>query len=137
MATRSYLAVQTPQGTYLKTGVHWDGDPKTRLPILTKHYNTQEKALSLVSGGYISSIGEICDTPFPSEKEIREMTLDERIEAFNKYTRYHKRDMGYRTDTTDAFEESDSGYNETLLGKFMRYGYIFENGSWTVVTHTI
>jgi len=56
MATRSIINVKCTDGKVRSIYCHWDGD--SHLPILKKHYNSQEMAELLVSLGDLSSLQE-------------------------------------------------------------------------------
>lgn len=51
MSTHSLIGYELEDGTIEFVYCHCDGYPEHQLPILTKHYNTREKAIELVSKG--------------------------------------------------------------------------------------
>ena len=58
MSTRSLIGCEKENGTIEFAYCHFDGYPEHQLPILTKHYNTREKAIELVSKGAMSALCE-------------------------------------------------------------------------------
>jgi hypothetical protein len=62
MSTRSLISVKV--GDSVRTiYCHSDGYPEHHLPILTTHYNTQEKAEALVALGDLSSLSKSPECP--------------------------------------------------------------------------
>ncbi len=57
MATRSRIRMVLESGESKSVYCHWDGQPSTRMPILTEHYNTDEKVRELLNLGMLSSLG--------------------------------------------------------------------------------
>jgi len=54
MGTRANILVLTAVGLFARIYTHWDGYISHHGPILLDHYNSQERAESLVAGGDIS-----------------------------------------------------------------------------------
>jgi hypothetical protein len=72
MATRSIIGVEDPQGQVIFIYCHCDGYPEYNGAMLKKHYDTQEKALELVSLGDMFSLGSETGCPQPySERGIK------------------------------------------------------------------
>ncbi len=126
MATRSRVAVKvsynsvTVGGREIQAGeiihiyVHSNGYPSSRLPILTEHYNTEEKAIELISLGDVSSLHESCKKP-------EGHSFENKVKG---HTVYYGRDRG--EDNADFmlgnWEESKNDEE---------FGYLFEDGKWT------
>jgi hypothetical protein len=58
MATRSNIAKVLPDGKVRVIYSHWDGYPDHHWPILTEHYNTEDKVDALLDLGDVSVLGE-------------------------------------------------------------------------------
>lgn len=57
MATRSFIATRTPDGTYRGVYCHWDGYPGHVGRILRDHYADPDKLATLIDHGDISILG--------------------------------------------------------------------------------
>jgi len=69
MSTRSLIGYEKEDGTIEFVYCHCDGYPEHQLPILTKHYNTREKAIELISKGGMSALCEnINDISFYTQR---------------------------------------------------------------------
>ena len=58
MSTNSRIGILYEDGTTETIYCHWDGSPEHQIPILTKHYDTEEKVKALLALGDISILGE-------------------------------------------------------------------------------
>ena len=56
MATRSRIALQLTEDSFLSVYHHWDGYPQWLGVVLNKKFNTREKVAELLDGGDISCI---------------------------------------------------------------------------------
>ena len=54
MATRSRIALQLNETSFLSVYHHWDGYPQWLGVTLNKKFNTREKVAELIDGGDIS-----------------------------------------------------------------------------------
>ena len=54
MATRSRIALQLTEDSFLSVYHHWDGYPQWLGVTLNKKFNTREKVAELIDGGDIS-----------------------------------------------------------------------------------
>jgi len=66
MATRSRIALQLTEDSFLSVYHHWDGYPQWLGVILRQKFNTREKVAELLDGGDISCIDS--DTDWNLEK---------------------------------------------------------------------
>ena len=66
MATRSRIALQLTEDSFLSVYHHWDGYPQWLGVTLNKKFNTREKVAELLDGGDISCIDS--DTDWNLEK---------------------------------------------------------------------
>ena len=57
MATRSYIVVQTAFNQFRGIYCHWDGYPDYVGATLDAHYDSPEKALTLIQAGHLSQLG--------------------------------------------------------------------------------
>lgn len=116
MSTNSGIALR--QGdTYLTIYCHWDGHPKTMLPILRENYNSFDLANKLISHGDASSINKKLEPT----GEHTFMKPEEEVCVF-----YH-RDRG-----DDWFSCQPACYTKRELFKQPNFEYvhIFEDGQW-------
>ena len=58
MSTRSAIGYFTPEKTVRAVYCHWDGYPSNNGRILMEHYTHEDKIMTLVSLGDISSLGQ-------------------------------------------------------------------------------
>ena len=114
MATNAYIGILNPETNIIRyVYLHFDG--YGALPLLNKHYNTQEKADKLISLGDISILAESCECP-----EGHSFT-----NKIPGYSVFYGRDRG------------ETGQGPKTLPKFMfhydfkkAYRYVFKNGEW-------
>ena len=109
MATRSRLRAKVDSTLLKPIYCHWDGNPKTMLPILNGHYNTNEKVKELMALGNLSVL-------YPKVKpdEGQEHSFDKPAEGVT--IAYH-RDRGEDLEFWSARQE---------------YNYLYENGVWNL-----
>ena len=75
MSTRSRIALQLTEDSFLSVYHHWDGYPQWLGVTLNKKFNTREKVAELIDGGDISCIES--DTDWNRNK------LDEHVLYYN------------------------------------------------------
>lgn len=120
MPTNAYIAVQS-NDQVREIYLHWDGYLEHVQPLLLNHYNSLEKAQSLVNGGDISSL-----------KESNECPEGHTFESPAKgHTTYYGRDRG----------ETGVGFNsytvEDYVGESCNdYQYMFNEGVWLYRTNS-
>ena len=118
MSTNSGIALR--QGdTYITIYCHWDGHPKTMLPILRENYNSFDLANTLVSMGDASSINKLI-APNPN-KPHDFMNPQEDVCVF-----YH-RDRG---DDWESCRPVCYNRRELFRQPSFEYVHIFEDGQW-------
>lgn len=61
MATRSTIGIQNPDNSIDVIYCHWDGYYEGVGRILKTHYNSEEKAIELISNGNVSSLADDLD----------------------------------------------------------------------------
>ena len=61
MATRSRIALQLTEDSFLSVYHHWDGYPQWLGVVLNRKFNTREKVAELLDGGDISCIDSDTD----------------------------------------------------------------------------
>ena len=116
MGTRSTIAVQHANGKVTSVYCHWDGYLENNGKLLVQHYNTQDLAAELVSGGAISSLG-VRITPVGEhsfETPERGTTV------------YYARDRGEDLKRSDFWDLE----MYRLTNDEQEYNYLFRNGEW-------
>jgi hypothetical protein len=118
MSTNCGIALRAGE-TFQTIYCHWDGHPRTMLPILRENYNSLELAAKLISYGDASSI----DKKLEPVGEHDFMQPEEGVCVF-----YH-RDRG-----DDWLSCCSVCYNRRELFRqpSFEYVYIFEDGQWNV-----
>lgn len=114
MSTRSTISVQTEKGIK-SIYCHFDGYPEHHMPILTKYYNTLEKAEALVELGDLSVLAESIECP-------ENHSFNNQIE---KYCVAYGRDRG----------EKNTQYKNLICKEEIKkeeYNYLFINNEWIV-----
>ena len=116
MSTNAGIALRSGD-TYQTIYCHWDGNPRTMLPILRENYNSLELAAKLISYGDASSINKKLEPT----GEHTFMKPEDGVCVF-----YH-RDRG-----DDWFSCQDVCYTRKELFRQpnFEYVYIFEDGQW-------
>ena len=124
MSTNSGIALK--QGdTYITIYCHWDGHPKTMLPILREHYNSFDLANMLISMGDASSINRLIG-PNPN-KPHDFMNPQEDVCVL-----YH-RDRG---DDWLSCRPVCYTRQELFRQQNFEYVHVFEDGQWNSYTMT-
>ena len=75
MATRSRIALQLTEDSFLSVYHHWDGYPQWLGVTLNKKFNTREKVAELIDGGDISC----CD----SDSDWDNNKVDKHVQYYN------------------------------------------------------
>ncbi len=120
MSTNSGIALRSGE-TFQTIYCHWDGHPRTMLPILRENYNSLELAAKLISYGDASSIDKKLD-PTPGVAHTF-MMPEKEVCVF-----YH-RDRG---DSWLRCQPSCYTQKELFGQSAFEYVYIFEDGEWNV-----
>jgi hypothetical protein len=100
MATRSMIGIVNEDKTVSAIYCHFDGYPNHNGKVLTKHYNSQDKAEELIKLGDIRFL---------------ENTL-QACETYNTPATVYENEEDY-------FENASPNYGA-------KYAYLFENGKW-------
>jgi hypothetical protein len=107
MATRSTIAIKHSDGKIYQIYCHWDGYLTGVGTVLTTYYATEELAMDMISGGDMSSLGELHDT-----------------------CKYYSS----RGDSNVEPREFDSLDDFVTNGQTEGYDYLFLDGKWHVKT---
>jgi hypothetical protein len=114
MSTKSTISIQTEKGIK-SIYCHFDGYPSHHMPILTEHYNTQEKVEALTELGDLSVLAESIECP-------KGHSFDNKIEG---YCVAYGRDRGEEgTQYCNFLHKSEIQKQE--------YNYLFINNEWVV-----
>ena len=109
MATRSRIALQLTEDSFLSVYHHWDGYPQWLGVTLNKKFNTRELVEELIDGGDISCIDS--DTNWDRQE------CEPHVQYYN--------DRGEKTEPRLDLNEYDFFMNNE------EFAYIFEDGKWT------
>lgn len=120
MSTNSGIALRSGE-TFQTIYCHWDGHPRTMLPILRENYNSVELAAKLISYGDASSIDKKLD---PTPGVAHTFMMPEKDVCI-----FYHRDRG-----DDWFSCQPACYTKKELfdQPAFEYIYIFEDGQWNV-----
>jgi len=123
MATRATISVLDPTtGRYLTIYSHWDGYPAHLGHMLTRHYNTHEKALELVRMGNASSI-------YPNLGERHRFDIDQnKVSEHDKVCTFYGRDRG----ENDTAPRTYASPYEAQKAEGEEYNYHFDGEEWYV-----
>lgn len=91
MATRSTIAMKTPEGKIRAIYCHWDGYPAHNGEMLRRHYTDPAKIKQLIDLGDISSLRPEIGEKHPFDRNYDEPEMDAMYEDWT--TAYH-RDRG-------------------------------------------
>lgn len=125
MSTNAIIGQITGKGL-VRVYVHCAGD--SLLPLLNKHYATNELATALVAGGYISELGKSIGTQHPFSLELRK-----RDEAYvSLETTYFHRDRGDSWESTQpmTFTRIQDGVDYWESD----YYYFWDGSQWETFT---
>lgn len=118
MSTNSGIALRSGD-TYQTIYCHWDGHPKTMLPMLRENYNTLELAAKLISYGDASSI----------DKKLEPTGEHTFMKPENDVCVFYHRDRG---DDWLSCQSVCYTKKELFDQPAFEYVYIFEDGQWNV-----
>lgn len=122
MATRSRIAIETPEGIVKSIYCHWDGYPQHNGRILQEHYQDRKKVEDLIELGSISSLQE---EVHPTGPHSFEKPQDGIVVA------YH-RDRGEPLSKA-RIDVDKRAYFKSDIEEF---GYLFtKEGDWVYVSH--
>ena len=137
MATRSTIAILREDGTVAKVYCHWDGYLENNGKILVENYDTAEKVEALLTGGDISSLGEVVgekhpfDTYDKSKLTAEDLALAERAEA-EGWTLYYGRDRGETGVEPKVYKDLATYEREAQMEE---YNYCYIYGEWYYVSY--
>ena len=127
MATRSRIGLELSDGSILSAYHHWDGAPEWLGRILKTHYNSYEKASSLIDGGDMSSCWT--DERWTDESiQLNPLVAQENVSTIYR-TKVEYGPMYYSQRGEDCPPRLDANLNE-YLSNSEEYSYIFTNGEW-------
>lgn len=120
MGTRSAIIVKTGKKEYKAIYCHWDGYPSHVGRILHEHYNTQEKAETLIALGDISALYENIAPP-----EGKTHDFDHPCEGVT---------IAYGRDRGETGVEAKVAHNVKWVKSRIdhAYFYVFKDGQWLV-----
>ncbi len=118
MSTNSGIALRSGD-TYQTIYCHWDGHPKTMLPILRENYNSLELAAKLISYGDASYI----------EKKLEPTGEHTFMKPEDDVCVFYHRDRG---DDWLSCQSVCYTRKELFDQPAFEYIYIFEDGQWNV-----
>ncbi|ECI5353051.1 post-segregation killing protein PndC [Salmonella enterica subsp. enterica] len=120
MSTRSSITVKTTDGKFRTIYCHFDGYPSGVGKTLAQHYDTQEKAETLLAGGDISFLEANCDKP-------EGHTFETPVEG---YTVYYGRDRG----ETGTGPRTYYSFYEVIKKESQEFNYFLDGGQWVYFT---
>lgn len=128
MATRSTIAMKTPEGNVRAIYCHWDGYPAHNGEMLRRYYTDPAKVKELIDLGDISSLRmEI------GQKHSFDRNYDEpELEMFDDWTMAYHRDRGEEWDRVapKTYETVGDWVSEFDMG--VEYYYLFDGKDWIV-----
>ena len=132
MATRSTIALLRDNGEVVKVYCHWDGYLDNNGRLLVTHYNTPEKIEALLTGGDISSLGEVIGEKHPFDTFNKDKMSEEDLALAAKaveerWTLYYGRDSGETG--TEPKVYADLGLYERNA-QFEEFNYCYIYGTW-------
>jgi hypothetical protein len=117
MATRGRIGIQLKDGSVLSVYSHWDNYPEWNGKKLKEHFNTREKAASLIDGGDISSLW--------TDKD-----WDGKEQGWGTLYYEGRGDVDVEPNLDNSFEAFINGVNDSWAD----YAYLFTNGEWKCYT---
>ena len=120
MGTRSDIIVKLSDGSWKRIYCHWDGYLDHNGEILFRHYNSQERAETLVEPGDLSSLRENCEKP-------EGHTFDTPAEG---YCVYYGRDRGESNAAGRTGQSMEAVWPPD--GSWTEYAYVWDGAKWSV-----
>lgn len=120
MSTRSSITVKTTDGKFRTIYCHFDGYPSGVGKTLAQHYDTQEKAETLLAGGDISFLEASCDKP-------EGHSFENPVEG---YTVYYGRDRG----ETGTEPRTYYSFYEVIKKESQDFNYFLDGRQWVYFT---
>ncbi len=127
MGTRSNIAYKKSDGKIVSMYCHYDGYPEHNGVILSKHYNTKEKARALVDNGYQSGLEETVE-----KSNLRRVHED----PPTTYHSFHAfiMDINFDIEYVYLFKDDAWHYAETSLIKLPNGSYDVEVDDFSLLT---
>lgn len=126
MSTNATIAVVHTDGSVSQIYTHWDGYPSHMGKLLLNHYNSLERAESLVSFGDLSSLGSM-NIPEPGSSHSFEVPDAD-------MTVYYGRDRGESGTEPKQFQNIQEFLDN---GDSQQYNYLFINDRWEIAAGDI
>ena len=121
MSTRSAIGYFTPEKTVRAVYCHWDGYPSNNGRILMEHYTHEDKILTLVALGDISSLGQ--NIGFKKDRPAGNRLRTE--------TYFFERDLG-ETDVDYVEFDDVQAYVEYMKDVNVEFVYLWNGSDWLV-----
>lgn len=112
MSTRARIGIENENGKVTSIYTHSDGYPDHHWPVLTEHYNTEEKVRALLALGDLSWLGESIGEKHDFGGENYEWCL-----AYGR----DRGETGTEAETHESIAWPDGG---------QYYEYLFRRGAW-------
>ena len=121
MATRSTIAMKTPEGKVQAIYCHWDGYPAHNGEMLRRHYKSADKVAQLIELGNLSSLG-----PEIGGKQ----DFDDRKSQNEDWCLAYGRDRGELDQDAVVYDTVGDWVENFDMG--VEYYYLFDGQNWLV-----
>lgn len=123
MATRSFIAMEKPDGSYKAIYCHWDGYPGNNGKILLEHYQAPSKVEALIALGGLSTLGKEIGQEHPFPEAGQERTHEDWCLAYcrDRHEDYRQSRVASLGGLSQAAYDSDAEwiYIFTLKGEWI------------------
>lgn len=129
MATRSTIAMKTPEGKIRAIYCHWDGYLDYNGKVLMNFYTDPAKVLKLINLGDISSLKEQIGEKHSFDRHYDQPELED---MFANWTLAYHRDRGedWSSVAPCTYETAKDWVTEFDMGT--EYAYLFDGKDWLV-----
>ena len=126
MATRSTIAMKTPEGKIRSIYCHWDGYLDYNGKVLMNYYTDPAKVLKLINLGDISSLKEQIGEKHSFDRHYEQPELED---MFANWTLAYHRDRGEEL----CIAEYDDV--PSWIADMEEYAYLWDGKDWIVNDH--
>ena len=128
MSTRCIIGKVNYDGTITAIYCHNDGNPTSKIPVLTEHYSTPEKLDALLALGNLSILGK--ELGFKHSFDVRFSSTEE-MNKMKGYCCFYGRDRGDYEKASIVKEKKLPAFAENYDAEYV---YLFNGAEWFAYT---
>jgi len=133
MGTRSDIIVAMSNGKYARIYCHWDGYLDHNGRILQGHYNSQQRAESLIALGDLSALGEKIGKEHPfNPPSYGTPEYESYHKKYGHWCKAYGRDRGESGTEAELFDSLYAAWPKP--DTWTEFTYVWKDGQWWVAS---